>query len=211
MSGVATPADFLSRYAARSLARRHPARAGAGAPWRVRPAPAEMAPAGRRRARRRQPVQAPRRTSATVAALMLSLALIVAFAGMARASYDSIVYVAQHDAQPRPVRDAVAEARPADDAVSRVDGRRNRRRPRHRRVQMFRNAAHRDPRFADHVRRRRHGQRRADGHERGRSPGRRRHVPQRRPPERGCLSRTTSRSGCTLGWRDVSRSRRRTA
>jgi len=36
-------------------------------------------------------IQAPRRTSASVAALMLSLALVVAFAGMARASYDSIV------------------------------------------------------------------------------------------------------------------------
>jgi putative ABC transport system permease protein len=35
-------------------------------------------------------IQAPRRTSATVAALMLSLALVVAFAGMARASYGSI-------------------------------------------------------------------------------------------------------------------------
>jgi putative ABC transport system permease protein len=36
-------------------------------------------------------IQAPRRTSATVAALMLSLALVVAFAGMARASYASII------------------------------------------------------------------------------------------------------------------------
>ncbi len=36
-------------------------------------------------------IQAPRRTSASVAALMLSLALVVAFAGMARASYDSII------------------------------------------------------------------------------------------------------------------------
>ena len=36
-------------------------------------------------------IQAPRRTSASVAALMLSLALVVAFAGMARASYDSIL------------------------------------------------------------------------------------------------------------------------
>ena len=36
-------------------------------------------------------IQAPRRTSASVAALMLSLALVVGFAGMARASYDSIV------------------------------------------------------------------------------------------------------------------------
>ncbi len=36
-------------------------------------------------------IQAPRRTSATVLALMLSLALIVAFAGMARASYGSII------------------------------------------------------------------------------------------------------------------------
>ena len=36
-------------------------------------------------------IQAPRRTSATVAALMLSLALIVAFGGMARASYASVV------------------------------------------------------------------------------------------------------------------------
>jgi putative ABC transport system permease protein len=36
-------------------------------------------------------IQTPRRTSATVAALMLSLALVVAFAGMAQASYDSIV------------------------------------------------------------------------------------------------------------------------
>ena len=35
-------------------------------------------------------IQAPRRTSASVAALMLSLALAVALAGMARASYDSI-------------------------------------------------------------------------------------------------------------------------
>ena len=36
-------------------------------------------------------IQAPRRTSASVAALMLSLALVVAFAGMARASYDSLI------------------------------------------------------------------------------------------------------------------------
>ncbi|HUK32312.1 MAG TPA: FtsX-like permease family protein [Vicinamibacterales bacterium] len=36
-------------------------------------------------------IQAPRRTSASVAAVMLSLALVVAFAGMARASYDSII------------------------------------------------------------------------------------------------------------------------
>ena len=36
-------------------------------------------------------IQAPRRTSASVAALMLSLALVVAFAGIARASYDSII------------------------------------------------------------------------------------------------------------------------
>ena len=36
-------------------------------------------------------IQAPRRTSASVAALMLSLALVVAFAGMARASYTSII------------------------------------------------------------------------------------------------------------------------
>jgi putative ABC transport system permease protein len=36
-------------------------------------------------------IQAPRRTSASVAALMLSLALVVAFAGMARASYESII------------------------------------------------------------------------------------------------------------------------
>jgi putative ABC transport system permease protein len=36
-------------------------------------------------------IQAPRRTSASVAALMLSLALVVAFAGMAQASYTSIV------------------------------------------------------------------------------------------------------------------------
>jgi putative ABC transport system permease protein len=36
-------------------------------------------------------IQSPRRTSASVAALMLSLALVVAFAGMARASYHSII------------------------------------------------------------------------------------------------------------------------
>jgi putative ABC transport system permease protein len=36
-------------------------------------------------------IQSPRRTSASVAALMLSLALVVAFDGMARASYKSIV------------------------------------------------------------------------------------------------------------------------
>jgi putative ABC transport system permease protein len=36
-------------------------------------------------------IQAPRRTSASVAALMLSLALVVAFAGMASASYNSII------------------------------------------------------------------------------------------------------------------------
>jgi len=36
-------------------------------------------------------IQSPRRTSASVAALMLSLALVVAFGGMARASYDSII------------------------------------------------------------------------------------------------------------------------
>jgi putative ABC transport system permease protein len=36
-------------------------------------------------------IQSPRRTSASVAALMLSLTLVVAFAGMARASYNSII------------------------------------------------------------------------------------------------------------------------
>ena len=36
-------------------------------------------------------IQTPRRTSASVAALMLSLALVVAFSGMARASYGSII------------------------------------------------------------------------------------------------------------------------
>jgi putative ABC transport system permease protein len=36
-------------------------------------------------------IQAPRRTSASVAALMLSLALAVAFAGMAQASYSSVI------------------------------------------------------------------------------------------------------------------------
>jgi putative ABC transport system permease protein len=36
-------------------------------------------------------IQSPRRTSASVAALMLSLALVTAFAGMAQASYNSIV------------------------------------------------------------------------------------------------------------------------
>jgi putative ABC transport system permease protein len=36
-------------------------------------------------------IQAPRRTSATVAAVMLSVALVVAFAGMARASYGTIL------------------------------------------------------------------------------------------------------------------------
>jgi putative ABC transport system permease protein len=36
-------------------------------------------------------IQAPHRTSASVAALMLSLALVVAFAGMARASYSAII------------------------------------------------------------------------------------------------------------------------
>jgi putative ABC transport system permease protein len=37
-------------------------------------------------------IQSPRRTSASVAALMLSLALVIAFAGMARASYVSIIH-----------------------------------------------------------------------------------------------------------------------
>ena len=36
-------------------------------------------------------IQSPRRTSASVAALMLSLALVIAFAGMANASYASII------------------------------------------------------------------------------------------------------------------------
>jgi hypothetical protein len=36
-------------------------------------------------------IQSPRRTSASVAALMLSLALVTAFAGMASASYNSIL------------------------------------------------------------------------------------------------------------------------
>lgn len=36
-------------------------------------------------------IQSPRRTSASVVAVMLSLSIVVAFAGMARASYDSIV------------------------------------------------------------------------------------------------------------------------
>ena len=35
-------------------------------------------------------IQAPRRTSGTVAALMLSLALVISLGGLARASYDSI-------------------------------------------------------------------------------------------------------------------------
>ena len=35
-------------------------------------------------------IQSPRRTSATVAALMLSLALVIALGGMARASYAEI-------------------------------------------------------------------------------------------------------------------------
>src|SRR5204863_5629632 len=37
-------------------------------------------------------IQSPRRTSASVAALMLSLALVIAFAGMAQASYLSIIH-----------------------------------------------------------------------------------------------------------------------
>src|SRR6202030_525461 len=57
--------------------------------WTIRPIvkwmrPVEGAPAAD------SLIQAPRRTSASVAALMLSLALVIAFAGMARASYDSI-------------------------------------------------------------------------------------------------------------------------
>jgi putative ABC transport system permease protein len=66
-------------------------------------------------------IQAPRRTSASVAALMLSIALVVAFAGMAHASYESII---EHGPQPRSVRRAVAEHRHPHDPVSGVDGRR---------------------------------------------------------------------------------------
>ena len=56
-------------------------------------------------------IQAPRRTSASVAALMLSLALVIAFAGMANASYDSIIDWMHDGAQPRSLRAAVAEPR----------------------------------------------------------------------------------------------------
>ena len=56
-------------------------------------------------------IQAPRRTSASVAALMLSLALVVAFAGMARASYDSIIDWMDDGAESGSVRHAVAEHR----------------------------------------------------------------------------------------------------
>ena len=67
-------------------------------------------------------IQAPRRTSASVLALMLSLALIVAFSGMARASYGSILALDGHDAQSRSVRHAFTAARSQDDEVSGSDG-----------------------------------------------------------------------------------------
>ena len=64
-------------------------------------------------------IQAPRRTSASVAALMLSLALVIAFAGMARASYDSIIDWMDTALNPDLFVIAVAEHRRPDDAVSR--------------------------------------------------------------------------------------------
>ena len=72
---------------------------------------------------------------------MLSLALVVAFAGMARASYGSIIDWMDTALNPDLFVIAVAEHRDPDDAVSRVDGaRRLRRLPGVERVQMVRDA-----------------------------------------------------------------------
>ncbi len=67
-------------------------------------------------------IQSPRRTSASVAALMLSLALVIAFAGMARASYASIIDWMETALNPGALRHAVAEHRGPNDAVPGVDG-----------------------------------------------------------------------------------------
>ena len=79
-------------------------------------------------------IQAPRRTSASVAALMLSLALVVAFAGMARASYASIIDWMDTRAQPGSVRHALAGHRRPDAALSARDGGRAEAHARHRRA-----------------------------------------------------------------------------
>ena len=67
-------------------------------------------------------IQAPRRTSASVAALMLSLALVVAFAGMARASYASIIDWMDTALNPDLFVTAVAEHRDPHAPVSADDG-----------------------------------------------------------------------------------------
>ena len=86
-------------------------------------------------------IQSPRRTSASVAAVMLSLALVVAFAGMARASYSSIIDWMDDGAQSGSVRHAVAGHRDPHAAISARDGRRSSQQfPASTRVQMVRDA-----------------------------------------------------------------------
>jgi len=84
-------------------------------------------------------IQAPRRTSASVVAVMLSLALVITFAGMARASYGSIVewvdtqlnpdlfIMPSQDVMIRSVRfpDALEPELAAIDGVAHVQGLRN--------------------------------------------------------------------------------------
>ena len=63
-------------------------------------------------------LQAPRRTSATVAALMLSLAMVIGLAGVARASFSSLEEWSDLHLQPRPVRLHIGESLQAQFPVS---------------------------------------------------------------------------------------------
>ena len=109
-------------------------------------------------------IQAPRRTSASVAALMLSLALVVAFAGMARASYDSIIDWMDTALNPDLF---VMPSQSIVDAHDQVPGRRWAREiaalPGVERVQMVRDAANHVSQDAGDGRRRRSEEHRRDG------------------------------------------------
>ena len=93
-------------------------------------------------------IQAPRRTSASVAALMLSLALVVAFAGMARASYDSIIDWMETALNPDLFVMPSQRLDRADDAVPGDDGPGDRSAPRRRPRADGARRAHRVPRHA---------------------------------------------------------------
>ena len=67
-------------------------------------------------------IQAPRRTSASVAALMLSLALVIAFAGHGERELRLDHRLDADRAQPRPLRPAVAKPRGPHDPVPGDDG-----------------------------------------------------------------------------------------